>query len=399
LCLAKLERLCDRRAGLLAPGQARSVHGQAEGQPQQVAPGTKLSRAGRFFALAAIESQEGQAAREVGMARPRGDRRVAGTPATEEPRTRRSSPSWQCVRILDAVVEVVAERGLADTSVALVIARARVSRRAFHERFDGLDACLVAVMDVALERTGALLDEAFAREGSQYERLRHALAAVLEFLDAEPALARVAIVHVLAAGPAVLERRRSNIDRFYKWVAVGIGIDPRSVLPLAFESTMASVLGVIHARLVTDEPRPLLTLLGPLMGTIVGPYMDAAAVAREIEAGDELARKMLCERAPQAERRRETREIPDALLASGAHRARACLLYVTAHPGASNREVARGIGVAHDGQISGLLGRLERLGLLVKRSLGAGRRNAWEATDRGAWVAQALGSENGFPYL
>jgi AcrR family transcriptional regulator len=285
---------------------------------------------------------------------------------------------------------VVDERGFAETSVTLVIARAPVPRRAFYELFDGLDDCLIAIMDVTMERACVLLDEAFAREGSWYQRLRWALAAVLEFLDAEPGLARVSIVHVLAAGPAVLEHRERTIDMFYRRVAAGIGVDPHSALPLAFESVMATVLGVIHRRLVTNDPQPLLALLGPLMGSIVGPYLNAGAVVGEIEKGNQLARRMLGERESEASHRPEIIAIPDVLLASGAHRARSCLLYVAAEPGASNREVARGIDVTHQGQISALLRRLGGLGLLAKHSRGPGHPNAWSVTDYGALVAQAI---------
>jgi AcrR family transcriptional regulator len=117
-------------------------------------------------------------------------------------------------QILDAVVGVVAERGLVGATVGLVIARAGVSRRTFYECFDGLGDCLVAVMDRTLEQVGALASQAFEREGSWPDGMRHALAEVLAFFDAEPALARVCLVETLGAVPAVREQRERVVAAF-----------------------------------------------------------------------------------------------------------------------------------------------------------------------------------------
>ncbi len=48
----------------------------------------------------------------------------------------------------------------------------------------------------------------------------------------------------------------------------------------------------MHARIVKGKPAPFIELLGPLMGLIVAPYLDARGVEREIERGEELARKI-----------------------------------------------------------------------------------------------------------
>jgi hypothetical protein len=166
--------------------------------------------------------------------------------------------------------------------------------------------------------------------------------------------------------------------------------------PLAPEGAMASVLGVVYARLAAREPEPLLGLLGPLMGMIVGPFMSTDEVAHEIEKGDALAQKMLSGRAqsPQPGGQRAGMDIPAALRDPRAHRARLCLRYVVeqgrrgSHP--SNREVGEAIGVVHRPQVSALLALLSDLGLLSKREGGPGRRNAWSATPDGVAVVHML---------
>jgi AcrR family transcriptional regulator len=86
--------------------------------------------------------------------------------------------------------------------------------------------------------------------------------------------------------------------------------------------------------------------------------------------------------------------IPGVLRDPRAHRARRCLLFL-AEQGArglasSNRDVAEGIGVARQEQVSRLLARLAGLGLVVKDPASRGRANAWSLTPEGLRVARAL---------
>ena len=58
----------------------------------------------------------------------------------------------------------------------------------------------------------------------------------------------------------------------------------------------------------------------------------------------------------------------------------------------SNREVATFAGVSDPGQISKLLRRLERLGLLVNTGAGhaKGEPNAWALTDKGQRITHSI---------
>jgi DNA-binding PadR family transcriptional regulator len=70
---------------------------------------------------------------------------------------------------------------------------------------------------------------------------------------------------------------------------------------------------------------------------------------------------------------------------------------VAAHPGVSNRTVAELAGIVDQGQVSKLLARLERLGLLQNTGAGHshGERNAWCLTDRGVQVTQTIRTHTG----
>jgi len=61
------------------------------------------------------------------------------------------------------------------------------------------------------------------------------------------------------------------------------------------------------------------------------------------------------------------------------------LLHIATHPQASNREIADGIGITDDAQISRLLARMQDLGLIHNHA-GAGNHggaNAWQLTAEG----------------
>lgn len=82
--------------------------------------------------------------------------------------------------------------------------------------------------------------------------------------------------------------------------------------------------------------------------------------------------------------------LPRQLSRANAYTARAVVRYVAEHPGSSNKAIAHGVEVWHLEQISRLLSRLERTGLLAKRAGGAGRPNAWTLTPYGQQVVELL---------
>jgi AcrR family transcriptional regulator len=294
-------------------------------------------------------------------------------------------------RIVDATIQTVAKRGIAGTSVGLVIARAKVSRGTFYEYFASLNECLIAILDGALARAAPLVLEAFAKEDSWQDGMRSALAEMLAFFDEEPALARVCLLELGTAAPVVREHRERILGAFAALVLARVENEVSHASPLAAEGTYASVVGIVNARLVESKQQPLLELLGPLMGIIVAPFMDKTQVALEVERGEELAREMLKQRAPgMAHHEDVSIDVPAVLLDPRAHRARRCLLYLAQHPGASNREIATGTGITRHEQTSRLLTRLTHMGLLTKHPTTPGQANAWTLTQPGQQIAQTL---------
>jgi AcrR family transcriptional regulator len=300
-------------------------------------------------------------------------------------------------RVIEAMVEVVSERGFAGTSVRHVVARAKVSTGTFYALFDGLEDCFAAVLDIGLERPVVLITQAFASEERWQDGMRAALAALLVYFDSEPLLTKMWFKDMMSAGPRVLERRQRHMAIVSSMiVAHSASSATERPDPVRVMGVMAAVLGVIQTHLVTNESKPLIELLGPLMGLITTHYLDTSGAARETERGAQLARLIQTGDSPWAlaqPTRQNTRQgaaLPAMLGSPSARRARECLRFLADHPDSSNREVAEGIGVTHQSQISRLLSYLLGEELVVKRSEGAGKRNAWRLTPRGEEIARAL---------
>jgi AcrR family transcriptional regulator/DNA-binding HxlR family transcriptional regulator len=308
----------------------------------------------------------------------------------------------QRARIMRALAEVLAERGFAGATVGLVVTRARVSTRTFYQLFGGLEECLIAIMDSVLEEVVAFAAQELATAESWQDGVRSVLAALLSYFDREPELARVCIVETLAGGPVVLKHRERVIEAFRLPVIERIEREMSPLSPLAAEGVVSSVLGIMHAHIVTDEPGTFIELLGPLMALATAPYMGAWSVEREVERGDALARAILLKgdsrwppSAPAAKQDTESHAAPNAIFFADlsdatARRARECVLFLAEHRDSSNREVGVGIDLVHQSLVSRLLTYLLQEGLVTKRSEGKGKRNAWRLTPKGEETAQAM---------
>ena len=128
-------------------------------------------------------------------------------------------------RLLDAIAQVVAEKGYGRTTVADVIDRAGVSRKTFYEHFPDKEGCFLAAYDAGVEVLLATMREA----GDTRGRVR----AYLETLAAEPAFARTFLIEVAAAGPRALRRRREVHDAFAAFVAEAAPGNVAEFAPLA----------------------------------------------------------------------------------------------------------------------------------------------------------------------
>jgi AcrR family transcriptional regulator len=120
-------------------------------------------------------------------------------------------------RMLDAVVQAVAEKGYSSTTVADVVSRAGVSRKTFYEHFRDKEECFLAAYDEGVEILMAQIRAAGEGASNFQEKMRARVGAYLTLLVEEPAFARAYLIEVFAAGEAALERRREVHGKLAKF--------------------------------------------------------------------------------------------------------------------------------------------------------------------------------------
>ena len=120
----------------------------------------------------------------------------------------------QRTRLLEATGRAVADKGYAATTIEDIVRGAGVSKKTFYEHFtDKLD-CFLAAYEAASDALLAHVRAAQDAERDWLARTRAGIHAYLRWLAAEPALARVFLIEVAAAGPKALERRERLRDRY-----------------------------------------------------------------------------------------------------------------------------------------------------------------------------------------
>ena len=197
-----------------------------------------------------------------------------------------TSPKRQA--ILDGMLEAVGAEGYEHTSVRTVLDRTGVYRQAFYDNFTDKDDCYLQAYDAGVERIESLLLTAVEGQESWTGQLRAGLAALLDFLDAEPDTGRALVVEVHAAGPEALAKRAAAMKRLTGFLdrareeAAGAESPP----PIAGEGIAAGIHAVIHSRLATGESDGFRRLLPEFMYFAVLPYFGADLASAEMQAAN-----------------------------------------------------------------------------------------------------------------
>jgi AcrR family transcriptional regulator/DNA-binding MarR family transcriptional regulator len=292
------------------------------------------------------------------------------------------------------MVQECCERGVAGVSVAHVVSRSGVSRRTFYDVFVDREDCFLAAFERALSLARERVLNAYEGQRSWREQIRTGLIALLGFLEDEPRLGWVLLCESAAGGSRVLERRAETIKQVARAVDEGRlqSKGAGELSPLTAEGIVGGTLTVIQARLFAQSTarnadfRRLLELVNPLMSTIVLPYLGPAAARRELKS-------------PVA---RSTATavngvlLADPFKAAGmrlTYRTVRVLMAIADHDGASNRLIGESAGIADQGQVSKLLARLQRYGLLTNNAMGGsgkGEPNEWALTPTGEKLTRSI---------
>ena len=180
----------------------------------------------------------------------------------------------QRTRLLEAIGRAVAERGYARATIDDVVRRAGVSKATFYEHFADKQDCFLAAYETASEELLERVRESQAGHDDWVERTRASVRAYLRWLAAEPALARVFLIEVAAAGPRALERREALRDRYAELIQERRGA-PAELPFEVFHAVVAAVDDVV-VRHIREHGAEDLPALEPVL-----VYLQTALLAAE----------------------------------------------------------------------------------------------------------------------
>ncbi len=179
------------------------------------------------------------------------------------------------------MLEAVGEVGYDGTSVRTVLDKSGLYRQAFYDHFSSKEECFLAAYDTGLARVETGVRAAAFQQTSWLGQLRAGLGALLDFLEAEPAVARALIVEVHPAGPEAVAKRTAAMARTHAFLDRARADPAATANPplIAPEAIASGIHVVVHSRLAAGERAGYRRLLPDLMYIAVLPYF-----------GDETAR-------------------------------------------------------------------------------------------------------------
>ena len=131
-----------------------------------------------------------------------------------------------------------------------ILGRAGVSRKTFYEQFSSKDECLLAIYDESAQCLRGVVQRAYERGVTPRERIDAALDIVLEWVDAEPGLARLCMLEVPSIGLTGQQRVAATVGWLSGVMTDILGdLDVPELLP---ELIVGGIHQLIVQRLVND---------------------------------------------------------------------------------------------------------------------------------------------------
>jgi AcrR family transcriptional regulator len=174
-------------------------------------------------------------------------------------------------RLLNGVVEAVAEHGYNETTIARIAAAAKISRRTFYEHFEGKEDCFLAAYEMIDAHVRTAMLAAGDPDEPWPQRVRARLAALLEVLDRDAAVARFYLVEPLVAGSDLAARYRDAMQLLAETIRPESSLADLDV-EVRDQALMGGVTTLISRRLKAEGAR-LSELLPDLIELVLAPYL------------------------------------------------------------------------------------------------------------------------------
>ena len=284
------------------------------------------------------------------------------------------------------MAQIACEEGVEQATVTRVAARVRVARRTFYDLFADRQDCLRALVKETVDAAAQRVRIAYAADAPWRARLRAGVFELLALVDEDRALARLCMVQLYSDDEVFSGLRRQLVESLLPSVEQGrvgmpVGVEPP---PHAGEGALGAAGWILYTRLLDDPHTSVLELLGPLMSVLVLPFVGPSLAHHELSRPTPAR---VSPAVPVAER--ADAPSPDRPSFRVTYRTARVLEVIAATPQASNRAVAQEAGIKDQGQVSKLLARLERAGL-IENTGGTHGANAWQLTAEGRELLRTI---------
>jgi AcrR family transcriptional regulator len=175
-------------------------------------------------------------------------------------------------RLLNGVVEAVAEHGFNETTIGKITEAAKISRRTFYEYFASKEDCFLAAYEmIDAHVRGAMLAVSASSEAWP-EQVRARLAALLDVLSRDLAVARFFLIEPLAAGGDIAARYRDSMQLLAEAIRPQSSLSEMDV-EVRDQALMGGIATLITRRLNAGEADRLGELLPDLTELALAPYL------------------------------------------------------------------------------------------------------------------------------
>jgi AcrR family transcriptional regulator len=188
-------------------------------------------------------------------------------------------------RLIAGLAAAVARHGYNAVTIAHITKEAKVSRRVFYENFEGKEECFLAAFDAVAGHVRGLIAGAAGAAPDWPHQAIAAAAEVLEFLAAEPDLARLCLVESQSGGPRVAQRFHEEVRELVPPMESGRAqrSAERPLPPTTEDSTIGALISLATRKVAAGEATRLADLLPDFTEFILSPYLgpdEAERLAR-----------------------------------------------------------------------------------------------------------------------
>ncbi|HYP56007.1 MAG TPA: TetR/AcrR family transcriptional regulator [Solirubrobacterales bacterium] len=191
-------------------------------------------------------------------------------------------------RILIAMAESCARKGLGATTISDIVRPAGVSRATFYELFEDKEDCFQAAMELSLADAMERVVGAFSPEKQWATLVRDSAAAFLDLLASRPAFARMAMVEAPASGQRAFEMYAAARRVLLTLIERGREEAIEAAIPAsAGRAALAGAESLIVGQILAGNAERLRELLPDVVYITIVPFKgqdEALRHAREVEA-------------------------------------------------------------------------------------------------------------------